>query len=505
MSDYSRSAVIYARYSSHAQREESIEQQVAVCSAWAASQGYVVTQVYADEARSGRSTEGRDQFLRMVDDARLGTFEAVIVYKLDRFARDRYDAAMYRKRLRDLGVEVKSAMENIPDGPEGRLLEAVIEGVAEWYSADLSQKTLRGMRANAERCMANGVPVFGYRVGEDGRYAIEPSEAAVVRAVFAAWIAGKSSPEISRACAENGVRTAMGRVPDRQWARRIVHDERYIGTYSWHDVRVEGGMPAIVGMDEWVAAQGRHRATSAPNRTHDYPLVGRIRDRATGLPMHGYSARGHGGEYTYYGVVVDGHRHLVRQHLVEGAVVRAVQSVFTDAAMVEDVVGRVLALQDEGDGAPEVERARRVVEECAREEQAAMDALTLGVRAETVRQRVQDVNERRRAAEAVLVAHSGSLVTAEQVRGVLTRLSEHVDAGEILAHTVKEVVVDRDEGFVVVTLPIAEKVKAPTLDDGRSGWVSAEWSWLPATSPDSNRTMWTVDGGALVLRRRLAA
>ena len=97
----------------------------------------------------------------MVDDARLGTFEAVIVYKLDRFARDRYDAAMYRKRLRDLGVEVKSAMENIPDGPEGRLLEAVIEGVAEWYSADLSQKTLRGMRANAERCMANGVPVFG--------------------------------------------------------------------------------------------------------------------------------------------------------------------------------------------------------------------------------------------------------------------------------------------------------------------------------------------------------
>ena len=505
MSDYSRSAVIYARYSSHAQREESIEQQVAVCSAWAASQGYVVTQVYADEARSGRSTEGRDQFLRMVDDARSGTFEAVVVYKLDRFARDRYDAAMYRKRLRDLGVEVKSAMEHIPDGPEGRLLEAVIEGVAEWYSADLSQKTLRGMRANAGRCLTNGVRVFGYRTGADGRYAIDEPQAAIVRRVFAEWVAGGTSPAISLRLAAEGVRTATGARPDRQWARRIVHDERYVGVYSWNDVRVEGGMPAIVDVDVWVAAQGRHRATSAPNRTHDYPLVGRIRDRATGLPMHGYSARGHGGEYTYYGIVVDGHRHLVRQHLVEGAVVRAVQSVFSDAALVDDVVGRVLALQDEEDGAPEVEHARRVVEECAREERAAMDALSLGVRAETVRKRVEDVNERRRAAEAVLVAHSGSLVTAEQVRGVLTRLSEHVDAGEILAHAVREVVVDMDGGFVVVTLPIAEKAKALTLDDGRSGWVSAEYAWLPCRAPGSNRTMWAVDGGLLVLRRRMAA
>ena len=505
MTNDSTAAVIYARYSSHAQREESIEQQVAVCSAWAASQGYVVTNVYHDEARSGRSTEGRDQFLRMVEDARRGTFSAVIVYKLDRFARDRYDSAMYRKKLRDLGVEVKSAMEHIPDGPEGRLLEAVIEGVAEWYSADLSQKTVRGMRANAERCLTNGVRVFGYRTAPDGTYAIDEGQAAIVRRVFAEWVAGGTSPAISRRLAAEGVRTAAGAVPDRQWARRIVHDERYVGVYSWADVRVEGGMPAIVDVPTFAAAQRRTRATSAPNRTHDYPLVGRIRDHATGLPMHGYSARGHGGEYTYYGIVVDGHRHLVRQHLVEGAVVRAVQSAFADVALVERAVGLVLERQDERSHAPEVERARRTLDEVRRGEEAAMDALSLGVSHETVRARLDALKERKRAAEAVLVASEGGLVTADEVRGVLTRIAEHVDAGEILAHAVREVVVDRDEGIVIVTLPILEKAKALTLENGSSGWVSAEYTWLPCSAPGSNRTMWAVHGGLLVLQEHMAA
>ena len=238
-------AAIYARYSSHAQREESIDQQVEVCRAWCASQGHDVVAVYADEHRSGRSTEGRENFLRMVDDAKRGEWQLVVVYKLDRFARDRYDAAIYRKRLRDAGVEVRSAMENIPEGPEGRLLEAVVEGVAEWYSADLAQKTLRGMRHNAERCMANGVQVFGYAI-VNGTYAIDERQAAIVRRVFAEWAEGIPAAHIARRLADEGVRTARGRVPKKDWPSAIVHDERYLGTYVWGDVRVEGGMPRIV-------------------------------------------------------------------------------------------------------------------------------------------------------------------------------------------------------------------------------------------------------------------
>lgn len=135
--------VIYARFSSDRQRDESIEDQVAVCSKWAAARGLAVVSVYADRAISGTSDE-RPQFLRMVADAERGAFSAVVVYKLDRFSRDRYDTAIYKKKLQDLGVRVESAMESIPDSPEGLLLESLISGMNEYYVRNLAQNVRRG-------------------------------------------------------------------------------------------------------------------------------------------------------------------------------------------------------------------------------------------------------------------------------------------------------------------------------------------------------------------------
>ena len=492
-------AAIYARYSSHAQREESIEQQVEVCRRWCAAHGYEVAATYADEARSGRSTEGREQFLRMVDDAKGAAWSVVVVYKLDRFARDRYDAAIYRKRLRDAGVEVRSAMENIPDGPEGRLLEAVVEGVAEWYSADLSQKTLRGMRSNAERCMANGVQVYGYAI-VDGTYAIDERQAAIVRRVFQEWAEGTPAAHIARRLADEGVRTARGRVPKKDWPGTIVHDERYLGTYVWGDVRVEGGMPRIVTDAEWVAAHNRPRRPSmAPKRTHDYALTGRIWDRATGLPMFGYSARGEGGEYTYYGVIEDGRRRLVRQHLVEGAVVRAVRAVLSDAALVDDVVARVMDWQRRTLDSPDVLGARATLRSVAAEEERLLDAIQAGVPLDGIRPRVDALNERKRAAQALLERREGDSVTPDAVRAAMEQLSAHGTPQAILRHCVSGVVVDRDARAVVVTLPVVDKKRAPT----REG-VSARSVWQPVGGHVSN-VMWLVEGTTVVLRVPLAA
>lgn len=498
--DSTRRAAIYARYSSHAQREESIDQQVDVCRAWCASQGHDVVAVYADEHRSGRSTEGRENFLRMVDDAKRGEWQLVVVYKLDRFARDRYDAAIYRKRLRDAGVEVRSAMENIPEGPEGRLLEAVVEGVAEWYSADLAQKTLRGMRHNAERCLANGVAVFGYSVGADGRYVVDDGQAAVVREVFDAWARGVPAVTVARELEARGVRTALGRVPSKNWVKRLVHDERYLGTYRWDDVRVDGGMPAIVDEATWVAAHNRPRRPSmAPKRTHDYPLVGRIWDRATGRPMRGHSARGHGGEYTYYEVVGDdGRRGLVRCELVEGAVVRAVRSALSDAALVDDVVARVLDYQRRALDSGEADALRRELATIGAEEGRLLDAIQAGVALDGMAARADALNSRKRAARAALSRLEADAVTEADVRAAMARLAEHGSDDAILAHCVAGVVVDRDEHAVVVTLPVANK-KVLT----REG-VSTRAVWLPAWDHDANLA-WDVADGLLWLRAPLAA
>ncbi len=148
-------AVIYARYSSDNQREESIEGQLRECKEYAQRNGILVLQSYIDRALSAK-TDNRPEFQRMIRDSAKGLFDTVLVWKLDRFARNRYDSAHYKSQLRKNGVKVISATESIADGPEGIILESMLEGMAEYYSAELAQKVNRGMRENALKARSNG-------------------------------------------------------------------------------------------------------------------------------------------------------------------------------------------------------------------------------------------------------------------------------------------------------------------------------------------------------------
>ena len=148
-------AVIYARYSSSNQRDVSIEQQVKACRKYAESNGYDVVRVYADHAMTGMN-DNRPQFQMMIRDSATHAFQFVIVYSLDRFSRNKYDSAIHKHTLKENGVAVLSAVENISDGPVGVLMESVLEGFAEYYSKELAQKVRRGMQSNAEKCMVLG-------------------------------------------------------------------------------------------------------------------------------------------------------------------------------------------------------------------------------------------------------------------------------------------------------------------------------------------------------------
>ena len=138
-------AVIYARYSSHNQTEQSIEGQLRDCYTFAERQGLHVVGEYIDRAITGRTDE-RPDFQRMISDAQKHQFQRVIVWKFDRFSRDRYDSAIYKHKLKQHGVKVLSAMENVGEGEVGIILEALLEASAEQYSLDLSRKVLRGQR-----------------------------------------------------------------------------------------------------------------------------------------------------------------------------------------------------------------------------------------------------------------------------------------------------------------------------------------------------------------------
>ena len=183
-------AVIYARYSTDSQREESIEGQIRECTAYAEKNGFTVVKHYIDRAVSAK-TDNRPQFQQMIKDSERGIFDVIIVWKLDRFARNRYDSARYKTQLKRNGVKLVSATEVISAGPEGIILESVLEGYAEYYSADLSEKVVRGMTENALKGIYNGGTIpFGYMIDETRHYQPDPLLAPYVEQTFQKYADG---------------------------------------------------------------------------------------------------------------------------------------------------------------------------------------------------------------------------------------------------------------------------------------------------------------------------
>lgn len=197
-------AMIYARYSSDSQREESIEGQLRECKEYAEKSGITILGSYIDRALSAK-TDNRPEFQRMIKDSAKGLFDAIIVWKLDRFARNRYDSAHYKTGLRKNGVKVISARETIAEDSTGILLESLLEGYAEFYSAELSEKVVRGMTENALKCKYNGgsMPI-GYTVDSEQHFQIDPVSAPVVVEMYKLYDKGATIIELVNLLKERG-------------------------------------------------------------------------------------------------------------------------------------------------------------------------------------------------------------------------------------------------------------------------------------------------------------
>ena len=235
--------VIYARYY---QREESIEGQLRECQAFAKKNDITLLEPYIDRALSAK-TDHRPNFLKMIKDSAAKKFDVVIVWKLDRFSRNRVDSAHYKYVLRKNGVKVISATESISEGSEGILLESVLEGIAEYYSAELSEKVVRGLTENALKCKYNGgtLPI-GYTVDENQFFQIDPVAAPAVLDAFKKYAKGATMQEITDELNIKGIRTVRGTKISLNTVTRMLHNRRYIGEYQYRDVVVPNGIPAIV-------------------------------------------------------------------------------------------------------------------------------------------------------------------------------------------------------------------------------------------------------------------
>lgn len=299
-----KNVVIYARYSSSAQTEQSIEGQLHVCEEYCKRNGYNVVETYIDRATSANKDIGkRKEFLRMIRDSEKDKFEAVIVYKLDRFSRNRYDSANYKYRLKKNGVSLISATENISSEPEGIILESVLEGMAEFYSAELSQKVTRGRHETAAKHRSlGGVCPLGYKV-VNKEFVIDETTAPIVREAFARYVAGEQITDICRHFNAMGYKTSKGSAFNKNSFRGMFRNERYIGVYKYNNmIHDENAIPAIIDMETWEAAQRRNdqqqtrRGVKKPTK-YVYLLQGKL---YCGHCQDSYYGSMTGGKYAYY-------------------------------------------------------------------------------------------------------------------------------------------------------------------------------------------------------------
>lgn len=296
-------AVIYARYSSHNQREVSIEQQIKACRKYAEAHNLKVVEIYTDKAVSGK-TDRRSGFQSMLRDAMTGKFQYVIAWKSNRMGRNMLEAMINDARLREIGIKCLYTEEDFEDNAAGRFALRNMMNVNQFYSENMAEDIIRGMEDNASKCMVNSSLPYGYIKGEDGKYAIDEPKAEIVREIFERVISGEPYVDIYNDLNARGLRTSKGNPWNKGSFNRILTNERYRGVYIWGDTRIEGGVPRIVSDVMFYQAQEvlktKKNAPGAHRASGEYLLTGKLFCGHCGSPMVGISGTSKTGDKHYY-------------------------------------------------------------------------------------------------------------------------------------------------------------------------------------------------------------
>lgn len=295
-------AAIYARFSSDSQRDESIEIQVEHCSDLIEREGWIRGEVYADYALTGRNDE-RPSFKRCLADGIEGRYDVLVVYKLDRLARNVSLSQSFKSALFSAGRRIVSYREGeILDTPDGFLTSTMMETFAEYYSRNLSVMINDGIQENARNCKASGNRMFGYDVDATDHFVVNHFEARWVRRVFEDYVAGASMRELADLLNSNGVKTKRGGKWTTAAIGKMLANRAYIGEYRFAGHVRPGGMPTIVDEATFeMAAAARERGKRRRSTVNDYLLSDRLTCLECGGHMRGVSGKGKSGKkYTYY-------------------------------------------------------------------------------------------------------------------------------------------------------------------------------------------------------------
>jgi len=351
-----KTAVIYARYSCDNQNEASIEGQLRVCNEYAKSHNIKVVDNYIDRAISGR-TENRAEFQRMIKDSAKKQWDCVLVYKLDRFSRDKYATAIYKKALRDNGVKLISAMENIPDSPEGIILESVLEGLNQYYSMELAQKVARGMKElRIKGKWGGGRIAYGYKVNNEQKIEIVEEEAEIIKEIYKMYLNGSLTREILDYLNSRKL-LIHGKPFDYNHIYRILKNNKYTGSYICNGEKVDNVYPKIISLDIYNKTQvildiNNHGAC---RRDEDAPIFkGKIFCGICGSKMLTDVGHSKTGKIFYYYKCKKRKNdkkacpnHSIRQDILEKYVLKTIVNQLKKPEIKNYIIKRLLKIQEE--------------------------------------------------------------------------------------------------------------------------------------------------------------
>lgn len=347
-----KTAVIYARYSSDSQTEQSIEGQLRVCNEYAKSNDILILDTYIDRAMTG-TNDNRPDFQRMLKDSCKREWDYVLVYKFDRFSRNKYETAIHKKTLKDNGVKVISAMEYIPDSPEAIILESMLEGYAEYYSAELSQKVKRGM--NESRRKGNytgGIVIYGYKV-IDHKLVIDEEKAEVIKFIYEQYANDVYVKDIIKALTNKGIFN-RGKPFARNTIYNILKNEKYAGIYRHNEEIFENIYPAIVPQDIYDRVRQKTDSNKYGTRSVEvvYMLRNKIKCGYCGSPISAECGTAKNGEKKrYYKCLGRKHNNgckkaMVRKDVLEQYVITNIVEKLSQPETINYIADKLLELQE---------------------------------------------------------------------------------------------------------------------------------------------------------------
>ena len=426
-------AVVYARFSSSAQREESIEGQIAVCNQYAKQNGYEIINEYIDRAMTGKN-DNRPGLQQLIADSSRRQFQAVLVYSLDRFGRNLQQSVNNQYKLPKKGVLLISATESFGDDAAGQMHRNIMMSLAQYYSDELSVKVKRGMEINAKKCKSNGGTIpFGYK-SIDKQLVVDEKNAPFVREIFEMYAEGKRAVDIANYLNGKKIRTASGAKFNKNSLHNILKNKKYIGFYTYAGIEIEGGVPSIVSDELFYRVQEilkKNKKNAGHNKAKvEYLLTTKLFCGHCRSQMTGSSARSKTGKVYYYYVCNNSHakactKKSVRKELIENFVVKKCRELLTDKN-IDKIAREVSAATEKAQDKSEQTRLKRELKEIDTAIDNLLKALEAGQNVDLINDRITLKRKERENIEEELAREIRKNVTLSEseIRFFLTRLKK---------------------------------------------------------------------------------